>query len=80
MTQPISITFSHIDPEGNRIELLIDTPWYVPQPMRIPVDLSLPDAQLWSSIEEQARTMPGFKPRAEWQAEIEQKLAPARTA
>ena len=69
-----------LDPEGNRIELLIDTPWYVPQPMRIPLDLSLPDAQLWSSVEEQVRTMPGFKPRAEWQAEIAGKLARAHTA
>jgi catechol 2,3-dioxygenase-like lactoylglutathione lyase family enzyme len=69
-----------LDPEGNRIELLIDTPWYVPQPMRIPLDLSLPDAELWSAVEEQARTIPGFKPRAEWQAEMEQKLARARTA
>src|SRR6266508_1614669 len=39
------------DPEGNRVELLIDTPWHVPQPCRIPVDLSLPDDELWASIE-----------------------------
>ena len=65
------------DPEGNRIELLIDTPWYVPQPMRIPVDLSLPDDQLWAWIEERIRALPGFKPRAEWQADIERKLARA---
>ncbi len=64
-----------LDPEGNRIELLIDTPWYVPQPMRLPVDLSLPDDQLWSTIEAHARSLPGFKPRAEWQAEIGKKLA-----
>ena len=63
------------DPEGNRVELLIDTPWYVPQPMRIPVDLSLPDDQLWAWVEERARATPGFKPRAEWQADIKQKLA-----
>lgn len=65
------------DPEGNRIELLIDTPWYVPQPMRIPVDLSLRDDQLWAWIEERVRALPGFKPRAEWQADIERKLARA---
>ncbi len=69
-----------LDPEGNRIELLIDTPWYVPQPVRFPVDLSLPDAQLWASIEEHARTIPGFKPRAEWQAAIADKLARAPAA
>ena len=74
----VSVYF--LDPEGNRIELLIDTPWYVPQPMRFPVDLSLPDAQLWASIEERARTIPGFKPRAEWQAAIADKLARAHAA
>ena len=26
------------DPEGNRIELYIDTPWYVNQPMRLALD------------------------------------------
>lgn len=65
------------DPEGNRVELLIDTPWYVPQPCRIPVDLSLSDAELWATIEKAARALPGFKPRAEWAKEIEQRIAQA---
>ena len=65
------------DPEKNRVELLIDTPWYVPQPCRIPVDLSLPDDELWAAIEKDARKLPGFKPRAVWAAEIEQKIAQA---
>ena len=65
------------DPEGNRVELLVDTPWYVAQPCRIPVDLSLPDDELWASIEKQVRTMPGFKPMAAWRAEVEQKIAEA---
>ncbi|OGA12078.1 MAG: hypothetical protein A2W68_10920 [Betaproteobacteria bacterium RIFCSPLOWO2_02_64_14] len=58
------------DPEGNRVELLIDTPWHVPQPYRIPVDLSTPDKDLWGFIEQKARATPGFKMRTEWQAEI----------
>lgn len=74
----ISVYF--LDPEGNRVELLIDTPWHVPQPMRFPVDLSLPDAQLWAAVEAKARTIPGFKPRAEWQAAITDKLARAHAA
>ena len=65
------------DPEKNRVELLIDTPWYVPQPYRIPVDLNLPDNEIWASIEKQARATPGFRPRAEWAAEIERKIAQA---
>jgi catechol 2,3-dioxygenase-like lactoylglutathione lyase family enzyme len=65
------------DPEKNRVELLIDTPWYVPQPCRIPVDLSLPDDELWASIERQVRGMPGFKSREAWMAEVEKKIAQA---
>ena len=65
------------DPEGNRVELLIDTPWYVPQPCRIPVDLSLPDDELWATLERDARALPGFKSRAAWMADVEQKIAEA---
>ena len=65
------------DPEKNRVEILIDTPWYVPQPCRLPVDLSLSDDELWASLEAQARKLPGFKSRTAWVAEIEQKIAQA---
>ena len=65
------------DPEKNRVELLMDTPWYVPQPCRIPVDLSMPDDELWATIERQVRALPGFKPRAVWAAEIEKRIAEA---
>ena len=68
------------DPEQNRVELLIDTPWYVPQPCRIPVDLSLSDDALWASIEKAARALPGFKPRAAWVADIERRIADATNA
>jgi catechol 2,3-dioxygenase-like lactoylglutathione lyase family enzyme len=68
-----------LDPERNRVELLIDTPWYVPQPCRIPVDLSLPDDQLWATLERDARALPGFTSRAAWAAEIEKKIAQAGT-
>jgi len=65
------------DPEKNRVELLIDTPWYVPQPYRVPYDIMQPDAELWAAIEKQVRATPGFKPREEWAAEIERKIAQA---
>ncbi len=65
------------DPEKNRVELLIDTPWYVPQPCRLPADLSLPDDELWATLEKQARALPGFKSREAWMADIEQKIANA---
>ena len=66
-----------MDPEKNRVELLIDTPWYIPQPHRAPADLSLADDELWSRIEQHCRAIPGFKPRVEWAAEMEQKITQA---
>jgi catechol 2,3-dioxygenase-like lactoylglutathione lyase family enzyme len=58
------------DPEGNRIEVFFDTPWYVTQPLREPIDLALPDAVLLERIAAHARRLPGFRPRAEWRAEM----------
>ena len=65
------------DPEKNRVELLIDTPWYVPQPCRVPVDLSMSDDELWSTLERTVREMPGFKTQADWRADIEKRIAEA---
>lgn len=58
------------DPEGNRLELFIDTPWYVDQPMRVPVDFSLPDDELMQAVEAHARKLPGFQPRSQWRARM----------
>ena len=58
------------DPEGNRLELYVDLPWYVSQPLRLPVDLTLDERTLLASAEAHARSLPGFKPRSEWRAEM----------
>ena len=58
------------DPEGNRIELFVDTPWYVKQPLRVPMDMTLSDAELWAWAEAEARKLPGFKPVGEWRKEV----------
>jgi catechol 2,3-dioxygenase len=65
------------DPEGNRVELLTGTPWYITQPIRFAVDLSLPEPAFWAALEAKARTMPGFKPLEAWEAEIAQRIAEA---
>lgn len=65
------------DPEGNRIEILTGTPWYVPQPIRMPVDISLPDDQLWASVEAACRAVPGFKSREAWERDIQSRIAEA---
>jgi catechol 2,3-dioxygenase len=65
------------DPEGNRIEVYIDTPWYVTQPARLPVDLTKPDETIWKEVEALARSLPGFKPLEEWRREVKARLAAA---
>ncbi len=62
------------DPEGNRIELFVDTPWYVTQPLRIPMDMSLSDAALWRWAEDTARRLPGYQPVEQWRTELARKL------
>ena len=60
--------------EGNRLELYIDLPWYVSQPMRVPIDLSGDESALMQRLEEHARSLPGFRSRAEWRAEMAQRM------
>jgi catechol-2,3-dioxygenase len=68
------------DPEGNRLELYIDLPWYVSQPLRVPVDLTVPDEQIMAAAEAHARSLPGFKPRAQWRAEMAHRMGLAQSA
>lgn len=60
----ISIYFR--DPEGNRLEVFFDTPWYCTQPLRVPVDLEQADDALLAQSEAIARKQPDFVPRAQW--------------
>jgi catechol-2,3-dioxygenase len=62
------------DPEGNRLELYFDLPWYVSQPLRVAVDLSGDNDALLQRLESHARSLPGFKPRAEWRADMARRM------
>jgi len=63
------------DPEGNRIEMFCDTPWYVPQPLGFKIDLDKPEDELFRETEAYCRDREGFKPMEEWRAEISRKIA-----
>jgi len=67
-----SVYFS--DPEGNRIEMFCDTPWYVPQPLGFEIDLDKSEDELYRETEAICRTKPGFKPIEDYQAEIAAKI------
>jgi catechol-2,3-dioxygenase len=68
-----SVYFS--DPEGNRVEMFCDTPWYVPQPHGYAIDLTKSEDELYRETEAICRAKPGFKPIEEWRAEISGKIA-----
>jgi catechol 2,3-dioxygenase len=68
----LSIYFA--DPEGNRIEVYIDTPWYVPQPHGVPVDLARTNEEIMAETERHCRETPGFMSRAAWEAEVADRL------
>ena len=66
------------DPEGNRVELFVDTPWYTPQPVRESLDLTKPAEQIRQETEAFCRNRPGFQPHAEWQRDLREKIAASR--
>lgn len=72
----ISIYFR--DPEGNRLEVFLDTPWYCEQPLREPIDIDRPDEQVMAQAEALARSRPRFRSRAEWRAEMAQRMGCGR--
>jgi catechol-2,3-dioxygenase len=63
------------DPEGNRIELFVDSPWYVAQPCREPVDLAKPDEAIVAETETWCKAQPSYRPAADFQAEFAERLA-----
>lgn len=68
-----SVYFS--DPEGNTIEVYVDTPWYVPQPFGDPLDLSQSDEEIFRATEARCRACEGFKPVEQWRNQMANRLA-----
>lgn len=62
------------DPEGNIVELAVESVWYVPAPHGAPLDLSLKDDELIAWAEDHCRETPGFMMRADWKARARQEL------
>jgi catechol-2,3-dioxygenase len=65
------------DPEGNRLELFMDLPWYVTQPMREPMDLTLSENEIFANAEKHARAQPGFMLRTAWRAKMVERMGMA---
>lgn len=62
------------DPEGNVVELAVESVWYVPAPHGAPLDLSLSDSELIGWAENHCRETEGFMMRADWKARARDEL------
>ena len=69
-----ALSFYFADPEGNGVEVYMDTPWYVPQPHGEPIDLSLPADRIMTEVERHCRQTPGFMPLEAWKAQVTSRL------
>ena len=54
------------DPEGNRVEIFFDTPWYCEQPLRQMIDFDLSEDEIMAIAYESASSRPGFCQRQDW--------------
>jgi catechol-2,3-dioxygenase len=54
------------DPEGNRVELFVDTPWHTPQPYAEPFDIEAPVEAIMAETEALCRRREGFVSREAW--------------
>ena len=58
------------DPEGNRIEVYMATPWYIAQPHRQLIDFDKTDEEVWKTCEDKSLADPTYQPMDEWKAEF----------
>jgi catechol 2,3-dioxygenase len=62
------------DPEGNKVEVYLDTPFHVPQPCGEPLNLEQDDEALLAETRALVETLPGFMPRADYIAQLARTL------
>ncbi|MEP4378625.1 MAG: VOC family protein [Alphaproteobacteria bacterium] len=63
------------DPEGNNIEVYLDSPFHVPQPFGEYLDFDLSDDEIVKLTEKLCEATEGYRPRAEWSAELADAIA-----
>jgi catechol 2,3-dioxygenase len=65
-----AISIYMLDPEGNTVEVYIDTPFYVSQPHGDPLDLAKSDEEILRETEAACRRDPSFRLLHDWQADF----------
>jgi catechol 2,3-dioxygenase len=66
-----------LDPESNNVEVYASSPWYVPQPFRVPIDLSRSADELLSDTYESVRAEADFSPVEDWAHRMDDTLESA---
>ena len=62
------------DPEGNRIEMFVDSPFYVRQPLVSTLDLSMSDDEILQETSDKFGDDLSFKPWSDWSKELAERL------
>lgn len=72
------------DPEGNRLEVFTDSDWYISQPIKEKLDLTLSEEEIRRQTLAFCQDRPGFEPIDQWRtrlaAKMEQAMAARRAA
>lgn len=71
-----ALSIYSFDPEGNRIEVFMDTEWYCDQPLKETIDFSLSDDEIMARVKEIAQASPKFMPRSEWVKQMHDLMSP----
>jgi len=68
------------DPEGNALEFVVDSPWYVHQPHGEYLDLSLDDSEILRQTEAICQATGDWQPFEEWRAGIAHRITADQAA
>jgi catechol-2,3-dioxygenase len=63
------------DPEGNKVEMYCTTPWHVPQPWRVSLDMSLSDAEVEAETLRIISAETAYEPVDQWRDRVAARLA-----
>jgi catechol 2,3-dioxygenase-like lactoylglutathione lyase family enzyme len=75
LTHGIAWSVYFRDPEGNRVEVFADTPWYIHQPHRTAIDLTRPVDEIYEQTRALCESQPECRPFKSWQADLAERLA-----
>ncbi len=62
------------DPDGNNLELFVDTEWYFPQPFLVPLDLAETNDEIHATTAALCKEQPGFELGADWRKRYAAKM------